>query len=496
MFSSCNGLGNLSGLANWDVGSVKNMSSMFSSCNGLTSLDSLSGWNVGNVTDMSSMFSSCNNLSNLKGLENWNVGNVTNMSSMFSHEASGSDFDNLTDISALSCWNVSNVKDMSSMFNSCGALESIEPLSGWAREASKDSAASNVSNVTNMSSMFSGCTHLGNLKGLEKWKVSNVKDMSRMFADCKKLTGAADLSKWDISKVTDLSSMFSNAGAESGDNFVLDFSNKTFTKSKTPLANANPDDKSKHYFSVDGMFDGFKGTLIANGWESKDFDDHPGDNPIESHFAKGAIFSKTDDNPSKSNNIVVTNNDVILSTISKNNNLKKIAYYKVVNAKLIESGEMNSCTCGDSSGTTYTYDVPALYDSTTITKVENEPLQDYAYKVVKSSFASKLGSAINGSQTDDTGKGNTYKIWFKKPKTDGTKDTCTWTKLGDKDDAVPVSNPKSPLVFFTTTYYLETFVQPVPLPHTGGQSAVMFKFLSFGLFSMFAVAGAFARRHA
>ena len=42
-------------------------------------------------------------------------------------------------------------------------------------------------------------------------------------------------------------------------------------------------------------------------------------------------------------------------------------------------------------------------------------------------------------------------------------------------------------------YYLETFVQPVPLPHTGGQSAVMFTFLSIGLFSMFAVAGAFGR---
>ena len=558
MFSSCNSLSNLKGLENWNVGSVTHMSSMFSGCatdiyssgddpnpigiKGLADISALSKWNVSNVTDMSSMFSSCNNLSNLKGLENWNVGNVTNMSSMFSHEASGSDFDKLTDISGLSKWNVSNVTDMSSMFNSCKSLKSIEPLSGWAREASGDIKASNVSNVTDMSSMFSGC---------------------------QSLTGNADLSNWDISKVTNLSSMFSGVGAESGDKLVLDFSNKTFTKSSTPVY--TDDDGTKHYFSVDGMFDGFKGTLIANNLQSSGFENNTEDDPIAKHFASGDIFSI--DEKGHSNNIVITNNVTILDTISNDDDLKKITYYIPVKAKLMEPGDMDSCKCdgsGDFSGTT-TYYVPALYSSKkegeegsteSILRGEGESLQDYAYRVVRNSFASKFRSAIDsqsgkssteeepgegeeegtGEGADDTGEdtgdsrsaklklrvkklqsvkalrsarksrsvrgdddegseegeegdeeqGNTYKIMFKK----SSGNTCTWTELIEGEDVAASDNQKSPLAFFNTMYYLETFVKPVPLPHTGGQSAVMFTFLSIGLFSMFAVAGAFARRSA
>ena len=220
-----------------------------------------------------------------------------------------------------------------------------------------------------------------------------------------------------------------------------------------------------------------------------------------------------------------------------------------------------TCDCNiDSGGTTYTYYVPALYNSSKLEKKQGEKSQDYAYRIVKNSFASKFRSAIDsqsgkepsteepggdkpGEGGDDTGddtgdsrsaklksrvkrlrsikksrvkelrsarelrsvsdgsdeesgepggtegQGSTYKIMSKKSR----GNACTWTELGDSDGAVPVSNPKSPLVFFTTMYYLETFVQPVPLPHTGGQSAVMFTFLSIGLFSMFAVAGAFGR---
>ena len=96
-------------------------------------------------------------------------------------------------------------------------------------------------------------------------------------------------------------------------------------------------------------------------------------------------------------------------------------------------------------------------------------------------------------ESSEEKQGNTYKIMFKK----SSGKTCEWKELGEGENgAVPVSDPKSPLAFFNTMYYLETFVKPVPLPHTGGQSAVMFTFLSIGLFSMFAVAGAFARRSA
>ena len=532
MFSNCSFLTKLDPLKDWDVSSVENMSSMFNTCGSLTSLDPLKDWDVSSVEKMSDMFSNCGSLTSLQPLSSWNVGSVTDMSSMFSYCT------NLSNLSGLEKWNVGSVTDMSSMFSNCyfehinhegdvveiTGLADISALSGW-----------NVGSVTNMFSMFSGCTRLGNLKGLEGWNVSNVTDMSSMFSDCKKLTGAADLSKWDISKVTNLSSMFSNAGAESGDSLILDFSNKNFTK---------PTNSESTTVSVDGMFGGFKGTLIANNLQSSGFENNPDDDPIKSHFADGEIFSL--DENGHSDNIVVTNNVTILDTISNNDDLKNIAYYIPVKAKLMEPGDIKNdnmtCDCNrDSGGTTYTYYIPALYNSSNLEKKQDEKSQDYAYRIVKNSFASKLRYAIDsqsgkGTSTEEPGgdepdsgsrsatlksrvgksrsaresrsvsdgsdeesgepggteeQGSTYKIWFKKPARTGTN--CDWTELSEGADVAASDNQKSPLVFFTTMYYLETFVQPVPLPHTGGQSAIMFTFLSIGLFSMFAVAGAFGR---
>lgn len=606
MFNGCSKITSLQPLSGWSVGSVENMSGMFYGCSDLKSLSDLEKWNVGSVENMSDMFNGCSGLKNLSGLENWNVNNVKDMNDMFfACTTDDEPKTGLNDISALSSWankvgkvtdmhgmfggcafltnikclkdwKVDNVEDMHNMFNGCSGLSSLSDLAKW-----------NVGKVTNMSGMFSDCGLLSSLTGLENWDVSkvtdmhemfshsnvadtdkltdisalscwnvgNVTDMHNMFSDCQSLTGDADLSKWDIKKVTNLSLMFSNAGADSGDKLVLDFSNKTFTK---------PSD-SKSHFSVDSMFSGFKGTLIANGWSSSGFGKDDGDDPVAKHFAKGDIFSL--DENDRSDNIVITNNGVILTAISEDETpLKKIAYYIPVKAKLMEPGDMPSCKCDDSSvpggttggttggtagDTTYTYYVPALYDSSTLERQQNEKSQYYAYRVVKNSFASKFRSAIDsqsgkepsteepggeeqpGGEEPDSGsrsaklksrvkelrsikksrsvrdvddedenpdedpepepdekQGNTYKIMFKK----SSGDTCTWTELGEGENgAVPVGEPKSPLIFFTTMYYLETFVQPVPLPHTGGQSAVMFTFLSIGLFSMFAVAGAFGR---
>lgn len=594
MFNGCSKITSLQPLSGWSVGSVENMSGMFHGCSDLKSLSDLEKWNVGSVENMSDMFNGCSGLKNLSGLENWNVNNVKDMNDMFfACTTDDEPKTGLNDISALSSWanKVGKVTDMHGMFGGCAFLTNIKCLKDWKVDnvedmhnmfngcsdlsSLSDLAKWNVGKVTNMSGMFSDCGLLSSLTGLENWDVSkvtdmhemfshsnvadtdkltdisalsgwnvgNVTDMHNMFSDCQSLTGDADLSKWDISKVTNLSSMFSGVGAESGNKLVLDFSNKTFTK---------PSDPNSH-FSVDSMFDGFKGTLIANNLQSDGFENNTEDDPIKSHFAKGEIFSK-DDNSSKSDNIVVTNNVTILSTISSDDKLKKIAYYIPVKAKLMEPGEMGSCKCdgsGDSGGTTYTYYVPALYNSSNLEKKQDEKSQDYAYRVVKNSFASKFRSAIDsqsgkepsteepggeeqpGGEEPDSGsrsaklksrvkelrsikksrsvrdvddedenpdedpepepdekQGNTYKIMFKK----SSGDTCTWTELGEGENgAVPVGEPKSPLIFFTTMYYLETFVQPVPLPHTGGQSAVMFTFLSIGLFSMFAVAGAFGR---
>ena len=620
MFNGCNNITSIASLANWNVGEVKDMNSMFNECRAITSIASLATWNVGKVKDMHEMFSGCSGLNTLEGLASWNVSNVEDMHEMFSGCANtyNDPKTGLTDISALKDWatKVGNVTKMSSMFYGCKLLKSIEPLATWDVSKVTDmslmffdceklasleklsSWATKVGKVTNMSGMFKACVGLRSLNGLGSWDVSNVTNMSKMFSradvdydgkdnltdisalsgwnvsnvtnmsgmfsDCKKLTGAADLSKWNISKVTNLSSMFSNAGADSRDKLVLDFSNKTFTKSNTPVYKNG---ETEHYFSVDNMFKGFKGTLIANNLSSQGFDEDYDDDPIASHFASnGEIFSKTGGEYSySSNSIVITNNDTIIDIAASSYN-----YYFPVTAKLMEPGD-RPCKCdgsGDSSGTTYTYSVPALYSSKekssgseeeseepeSILRAEGESLQDYAYKIVKSSFVSNLRSAIDDSQaSEDTGgtvgpdnppdpdiepelrstklksrvgksrvkefrsaresravrdddeeseepgesgdteeQGSTYKIMFKKPSEGG----CTWTELGEGEKGAAPDNPMSPVTFFTTMYYLETFVKPVPLPHTGGQSAVMFTFLSIGLFSMFAVAGAFARRPA
>ena len=610
MFNECNNITSIAALKDWDVSNVDDMSSMFRACSGLKkNLSDLASWNVGKVEDMHEMFSGCSGLNTLEGLASWNVSNVKDMHEMFSGCANtyNDPQTGLTDISALkdwatkvgnvakmnsmfygckllksieplATWNVGKVTDMSLMFFDCEKLKSLEKLSSWATKVgnvtdmhgmfkacvglkSLDGLGSwNVSNVTNMSGMFSradvdydGKDNLTDISALSGWNVSSVTDMSSMFADCKKLTGPADLSKWDISKVTNLSSMFSNAGADSRDKLVLDFSNKTFTKSDTPVYKNG---ETEHYFSVDNMFKGFKGTLIANNLSSQGFDDHYDDDPIASHFAgNGEIFSKiTVNDDDYSTGIVITDNYDIVHAYS-------YKYYIPVKAKLMEPGD-RPCKCdgsGDSSGTTYTYSVPALYSSKekssgdeeegeepkSILRAEGELLQEYAYKIVKSSFVSNLRSAIDDSQASEgsgegTGEGDTnyglrsaklksrvkrlqsaresrsvsdgsdeesgepgepgdteeqastYKIMFKKPSEGG----CTWTELGEGENGAVPDNPKSPLTFFNTMYYLETFVKPVPLPHTGGQSAVMFTFLSIGLFSMFAVAGAFARRSA
>lgn len=582
MFRACSGLKkNLSDLASWNVGKVKDMHEMFSGCSGLNTLEGLASWNVSNVEDMHEMFSGCANtyndpktgLTDISALKDWamKVGNVKKMNSMFY----GCKL--LKSIEPLATWNVGKVTDMSLMFFDCEKLKSLEKLSSWATKVgnvtdmhgmfkacvglkSLDGLGSwNVSNVTNMSGMFSradvdeiGADNLTDISALSGWNVSSVTDMSSMFADCKLLTGAADLSKWDIKKVTNLSSMFSNAGADSGDKLVLDFSNKTFTKSDKPVY--TDDEGKQHYFSVKDMFNGFKGTLIANNLQST-FEEYDTDDPITTHFAdSGEIFSKITVNDNDySSSIVITNNSNIV-------NAYKYNYYIPVKAKLMEPGDMKKengkikqCDCKNSSGgTQYTYYVPALYSSIekssgdeeeseepkSILRVEGESLQDYAYKIVKNSFASNLRSAIDDSQAEEQPsaeqldsdllsaklksrvkelrsareslsvsngsdeesgepggteeQGSTYKIWFKKPA--GTGTSCDWTELSEGADvAAPVSEQKSPVTFFTTMYYLETFVKPVPLPHTGGQSAVMFTFLSIGLFSMFAVAGAFGR---
>ena len=95
-----------SGIANWDVSNVTNMSGMFFNCKDFN--EPLNSWDVSNVVNMNFMFKGCVNFN--QPLDKWNVSNVKNMDGMFW----GADKFNCD----ISNWDVSNVENFSGMFMS------------------------------------------------------------------------------------------------------------------------------------------------------------------------------------------------------------------------------------------------------------------------------------------------------------------------------------------------------------------------------------------
>ncbi|UBZ04674.1 BspA family leucine-rich repeat surface protein [Bifidobacterium pseudolongum] len=193
LFAGCTSLSDLSGLANWDVSNVTSMYSLFSNCSSLSNLSALANWNVGKVTDMSSLFYDCTGLSDLSALANWNVGKVTSMYSLF-YNCKG-----LSNLSALANWDVGKVTDMGHLFYNCKGLSNLSALANW-----------NVGKVTSMGSLFSGCTGLSDLSALTNWNVSSVTNMSSLFYGCSSLSDLSALTNWNVSNVTSMYSLFSN----------------------------------------------------------------------------------------------------------------------------------------------------------------------------------------------------------------------------------------------------------------------------------------------
>ena len=68
-----------SGIENWDVSSVTDMSGMFEYCKKFN--QPLNDWNVSSVTNMSYMFYNCKKFN--QPLSGWDVSSVTDMSYMF-----------------------------------------------------------------------------------------------------------------------------------------------------------------------------------------------------------------------------------------------------------------------------------------------------------------------------------------------------------------------------------------------------------------------------
>ncbi len=219
MFRECESLASASFVSDWNTSSAQNMSKMFLRVNKLTSTDIFSKWNTSNATNMSGIFDCAGKNSvarynlDLSGLANWDVSKVKDMSSMFEYrivsnsnslsnwntssaESMSDLFHNANiDINALSNWNTSNVKDMSCLFLS-SEITSLEAISNW-----------DTSNVVNMRTMFCNCDFTS-LEPIRNWNVSNVEDISRLFECCSKLTSVAPIASWDTSKVKDMNRMF------------------------------------------------------------------------------------------------------------------------------------------------------------------------------------------------------------------------------------------------------------------------------------------------
>lgn len=110
LFFRCSSLSDISGLASWDVSSLKSMNHMFSGCTSLTDLSPISSWNTSSAGSMRAMFSSCTSLTDLFPISFWDTSSVQDMVSMFSGCTS------LSDATPLNRWNVSSAADMSDMF--------------------------------------------------------------------------------------------------------------------------------------------------------------------------------------------------------------------------------------------------------------------------------------------------------------------------------------------------------------------------------------------
>ena len=156
-------------------------------------LSDLKNINTAKVKDMSYMFCGCSAKS-LTGIGNWNVRSVVNLSHMFAGYDTGgykyksSSFDSLP----LGNWRTDSCNDYSYMFAICRRLTDIK-LTNF-----------DFSNATTIDHMFDCCLEIQQIKFPEHTDLTNVKSMLGIFSNCKKLKVDDDegftgiLSRWDL----------------------------------------------------------------------------------------------------------------------------------------------------------------------------------------------------------------------------------------------------------------------------------------------------------
>ena len=146
----------------------------------------LENWDVSHITDMSGMFDDCKNFTG-KEIEKWNVSNVTNMGLMFV------DCEKFN--ANLSKWDIRSVEKTAFMFQNCKNFTG-KGLERW-----------NTKNIENMMGMFKGCEKFN--IDLSFWKTYNLKKMMYVFQNCKNFTGKG-LETWNLSNVKVMGYDFTN----------------------------------------------------------------------------------------------------------------------------------------------------------------------------------------------------------------------------------------------------------------------------------------------
>lgn len=188
---------NATGITNWTVQNVKDMSEMFSDADAFNQI--ISGWNTINVTDMNSMFFGTAAFN--QEISEWDVSNVTDMSSMFEgntvfNNSPNSATNSGTNRDGLNGWDVSSLNTITAMFK--GATAFNVWIGNW---------DVNTGGTTDFSEMFSGASLFAKDCGL--WNMSKATNLSNMF------NGAAAFNQniriWDTLLVTNYAGMFNGA---------------------------------------------------------------------------------------------------------------------------------------------------------------------------------------------------------------------------------------------------------------------------------------------
>lgn len=242
------GLSNLQSLAALPA-SVTSLKGTFSYNTSVNS--GVANWDVSNVTNLSKTFeySTFN-----QPIGNWNTGAVTTMAGLFLDDTS---FDQ--DISA---WDVSKVTDMTEIFAFSPFNHSI---STW-----------NTASLMKMSSAFEGDPSFN--QDISTWDVSRVSDFSRVFKGDASFNRSLDT--WDVSKATTMEAMFMNAGAFNGN--IADWKTAHVTNMSQMFSGSgfNGDisgwdvsgvQQMSYMFQNDGNFDGSIGIWKTAGVSNMDY---------------------------------------------------------------------------------------------------------------------------------------------------------------------------------------------------------------------------------